>query len=180
MNNITYRSLELHDCEHLIDINPQQFIGKAWRDINGKRQLLDINYQDNGWPNGYDKHYNSLRNTILSGGCGFGAFDVNNKLLGFSAVNRDLFGSKYKYILLDQIFISLEHRGKGIGRKLFELCVDAAKDWNADRIYICAGSAEETIKFYSSIGCQETVEINIELYKRDSRDIQLEYVLQKR
>lgn len=91
-----------------------------------------------------------------------------------------MLGSKYKYVLLDQIFISLEYRGKGIGRELFALCVDAAKDWNADRIYICAGSAEETIKFYDSIGCKETEEINMELYEQDPRDIQLEYVLQKR
>ena len=46
-----------------------------------------------------------------------------------------------------------------------------------EKIYICAGSAEDTISFYKSIGCIEAVEINEALYLEDTRDIQLEYKL---
>lgn len=49
--------------------------------------------------------------------------------------------------------------------------------WNADKIYICAGSAEETIAFYHAIGCKEAEEINKELYESDTRDFQLEFSL---
>jgi len=177
MENIIYRELKLKECEKIKEINPAQYIGKGWREINGKRQLISINFQDNDWPNGYENHYNLLKKTIISNGYAVGAFDEDKRLLGFATINREFFGSRYNYVLLDQIFISLEHRNKGIGRNLFMSCVDTARRWNADKIYICAGSAEETIAFYFNIGCKETEEVNMDLYKSDPRDFQLEFVL---
>ncbi len=50
-----------------------------------------------------------------------------------------------------------------------------AQNKGVDKFYICAGSAEETIAFYFSIGCEEAKEINQELYQMDTRDYQLEY-----
>jgi GNAT superfamily N-acetyltransferase len=158
-------------------MNPSQFIGRAWREVDGKRQLVAINYLDSDWPNGYDYHLSHLKETIMNDGSAVGAFDNNNKLLGFATVNRQSFGVKHKYVLLDQLFITLECRNKGIGRQLFMRSAEAARRWGADKIYICAGSAEETIAFYFAIGCKEAEEINIGLYENDTRDIQLEYSL---
>lgn len=177
IENITYRRLNISDCEKIKDLDASQYIGKAWREIDGKRELVEINYQDKTWPNGYEWHYNNLRKTIISGGSAIGSFDENNKMLGFGSVNNVLFGEKSNYVLLDQLFISLSHRSKGIGRKLFMDLIDEAKKFNADKIYICAGSAEETIAFYFSIGCTEAEEINQELYESDPRDFQLEFSL---
>lgn len=177
MESITYRKLSLEECEKINEMNPSQYIGRAWREVEGKRQLIEINYLDSDWPNGYQHHYNNLRNTILSGGSAIGAFNCSNKLLGFATVNCLFFGKRYKYVLLDQLFITLEYRNRGIGKKLFMHSVNAAKEWNADKIYICAGSAEETIAFYLAIGCKEAEEINKVFYESDPRDFQLEYVL---
>lgn len=175
MDNITYRKLELEDCERLNEINPTQYIGKAWRKVQGVRQLIDINYLDSDWPNGYENHYNNLKRTIINDGAAYGAFDNNDRLVGFVSMNKEFFGVKFNYVLLDQLFISLEHRSKGIGKKLFLLCVEVAREWKADKVYICAGSAEETIAFYDRIGCREAIEINKELFELDPRDYQLEY-----
>lgn len=177
MENITYRKLSLEDCERINEINPSQYIGKAWREVEGNRQLIDINYLDSDWPNGYENHYNNLNRTIINDGVAIGAFDSNDKLVGFASMNHELFGVKFNYVLLDQLFISLEYRSKGIGKKLFYLCADIAREWKADKVYICAGSAEETIAFYDRIGCIEAVEINKDLYELDPRDYQLEYSL---
>lgn len=175
MENIKYRKLKVEECEKINEMNPSQYIGKAWREVDGKRQLVEINYHDLDWPNGYEYHYNNLRDTILNGGVAWGAFDNNEKLLGFATVNHNFFGEKFDYVLLDQLFITLEHRDKGIGKKLFMLCVETVKEWNAQKIYICAGSAEETIAFYFAIGCREAIEINKSLYESDPRDYQLEF-----
>lgn len=177
MKSLIYRELALDECGHLKEINPSQYIGKAWREVNGKRQLVEVNFQDSDWPNGYEHHYNNLRKTILDGGSAIGAFNNNNKLLGFATINRKIFGNKHKYVLLDQLFITLEHRNKGIGKNLFTISSEVAKGWNADRIYICAGSAEETIEFYFALGCKEAEEINRKLYESDPRDFQLEFLL---
>ncbi|SHH76441.1 GNAT family N-acetyltransferase [Clostridium grantii] len=175
MKSVIYRKLSVEECQCINEMNPSQYIGKAWREVDGKRQLVEINYQDSDWPNGYEYHISHLKETILNSGSAIGAFDINNKLLGFAAINRQFFGESHKYVLLDQLFVTLECRNKGIGKKLFMFCVDVAREWNADKIYICAGSAEETIVFYFAIGCKEAEEINKELYESDTRDFQLEF-----
>ena len=177
MSNVIYRKLTLEECQYINEMNPAQYIGRAWREVNGKRQLVEINYQDYDWPNGYEYHISHLKETILNGGSAIGAFNSNNKLLGFATINCRFFGKKYNYVLLDQLFITLEYRNKGIGKKLFMLSANVAREWNADKIYICAGSAEETIAFYFAIVCKEAEEINKELYENDTRDYQLEISL---
>lgn len=174
MNTITYRSLTVNECERIKEIDASQYINKAWRVVNGVRQLVEINYQDTDFPNGYDNHLAALRETFKTNGIIIGAFD-NNRLIGFISVNNKIFGKNYKYILLDQLFISNEYRKNGIGKRLFFLSVDEAKKWGAEKFYICAGSAEETILFYFAIGCREAKEINQELLESDERDYQLEY-----
>jgi GNAT superfamily N-acetyltransferase len=177
MGSFTYRRLTLDECERINEINPSQYIKRAWREVGGKRQLVEINYQEDGWPDGYDHYLNKLRKTLSDNGCAIGAFDEEGKLIGFGTINREIFGIKYKYVLLDSLFISLEHRNKGIGKKLFTICAKDAEDWGADKIYICAGSAEETIAFYFAIGCSEAEEVKTDLYESDPRDMQLEYSL---
>lgn len=175
---IIYRTLELDECNKIREIDASQYIGKAWRDINGHRQLIEINYQDTDFPNGYENHLSNLINTISSGGIALGAF-YKERLIGFCSVDSNFFGEKYKYVLLDQLFISNEFRSKGIGKKLFFMASNLAKKKGADKFYICAGSSEETIAFYFSIGCQEAKEINQKLYQLDTRDYQLEFDFDK-
>ena len=139
--------------------------------------MVEIDYQDCDWPNGYEYHISHLKETILNRGSAIGAFNSNNKLLGFVTINRQFFGVRHNYVLLDQLFITLDFRNKGIGKKLFMLSAKVAKEWNADKIYLCAGSAEETIAFYFAIGCKEAEEINKELYESDKRDFQMEFSL---
>ncbi|MCM3782501.1 GNAT family N-acetyltransferase [Neobacillus mesonae] len=172
-----FRRLKSEECELIKNINASQYIKNAWREIDGKRRLVEINYQDPDWPNGYEYHLEHLRKTIMNGGAALGVFDHSNKLIAFGSVNRELFGEKSRYVLLDQLFISLEHRNKGIGRTLFQMIGKTAKEWSADKLYICAGSAEETIAFYFAMGCKEAEEIQPLLYNNDPRDYQLEFIL---
>ena len=58
------------------------------------------------------------------------------------------------------------------------MSANVAKSWQADKIHLCAGSAEETIAFYHAMGCSEALEINQALFEADQRDLQLEYVIQ--
>lgn len=177
MNKVEYRTLEINECDRITEINPTQYIRNAWRSVDGKRRLVEIDYLETDWPDGYENYRNKLEDTILSGGIAFGAFNDNGKMIGFATLNHDFFGETSKYLLLDSMFISQECRGMGIGKKLFKLCSEQAIEWKADKIYICAGSAEDTITFYKSIGCTEAEEINQALYDMDTRDVQLEFKL---
>ncbi len=57
MKEIYYRKLNLNECDKIKEINPTQYVGKAWREVEGIRQLVNINYLDKDWPNGYDIIY---------------------------------------------------------------------------------------------------------------------------
>ncbi len=177
LSEITYRSLTLRDVERLQDIDASQHIGSAWRDINGERLLVVIDYHDPDWPNGFADHRQRLQATIEGGGAAIGAFASSGRLVGFVTVNLQLFGAKNTYALLDQLFISAEYRRQGVGRQLFALAAAAGKRFGADRLYIAAGSAEETVAFYRALGCVDAVEINGSIFEEDPRDLQLEYVL---
>ncbi len=76
-----------------------------------------------------EHHHSRLIDTILNNGSAIGAFDTDNKLLGFATINRRFFGEKHKYVLLDQLFITLECRNKGIVKTLFLLSANVAREW---------------------------------------------------
>lgn len=177
MKNICFRELKISECDKMKEINPRHYIKNAWRLIDGKRQLVEIDYLEEDWPDGYERYHGELLSILKSKGAAFGAFDEKNKLLGFASLKYQSFGISSRYVLLDSMFVTYESRGLGLGKELFRMCAQKSKEWNADKIYICAGSAEDTIAFYRSLGCIDAIEINEELYDEDPRDLQLEYKL---
>ncbi|MBE5961793.1 MAG: GNAT family N-acetyltransferase [Lachnospiraceae bacterium] len=168
------RELELEEADKIGMIDATCFIKNVWRVVDGEMKLVEINWTDHELPNGLQWHKEHFKATIQSGGKAFGCFN-GNTLIGYATVNADMFGICSKYVLLDQIFISKDYRNKGIGKELFHLCVNQAKEWGADKLYICAGSSEDTIAFYIKIGCIKANEVNQKLYEEDPNDIQLEY-----
>ena len=172
--DITYRQLASSECERINEIDASIFIKRAWRKVDGVMQWVERNIQDDDYPDGYENHLATLKQTFEDGGFAIGAFD-GGRLIGFCSVNRGVFGKQYKYVLLDQTFISKEYRGKGIGKKLFFMSAEKAQQWGVDKFYICAASFEETLAYYTSLGCENAKEINQELYESDEYDIQLEY-----
>lgn len=175
-SRVKYRELRIEESNSIKQINAEQFIKRAWREVDGKRKLVDIDWLEKELPNGIEWHIQHFEACLKNGGKAYGCFD-EDYLIGYGVIEGESFGSGDRYILLDQLFVSLECRGKGIGKTLFQMCCKGAKDKGADKLYICAGSAEETIAFYFGIGCEEAEEVNQKLYESDPRDYQLEYKL---
>lgn len=178
MKHIVYKKISLAESIRISEIDASQYIKHAWRVVNDKRELVELNYQSDGYPEGFDHHHEALRQTLIKDGFAIGAYH-QDQLIGFASLNKDIFGSQYKHVLLDQMFISKAFRNQGIGKKLMSFCIEQAKIWQVDKIYICAGSSEDTIAFYKKLGCIEAIEINQKLYEDDPRDIQLEFDITK-
>ena len=172
---LNYRELTAEEAELIKQIDATHFIKNVWRmnDDSKKYELTEINWTDYELPNGLDWHLNRFQEIFLSGGKAFGCFE-ENKLVGYVTLNAEIFGMHEKYVLLDQLFVSKDYRSRGIGKELITLCKKQAAAFGAEKIFLCAGSAENTIAFYKKIGCQHATEINQELYEEDPRDIQLE------
>lgn len=171
-----YKELKIEESDRIREIDGQCYINRAWREVNGKRELVVIDWTDHELPNGLSWHIEHFKNSLLNGGKALGCFD-KELLVGYVVVNAEIFGRSSRYVLLDQLFISKGYRSKGIGKQLFARGCELAKEFGAEKLYLCAGSAEDTIAFYFKLGCVEASEINAELYAMDKNDYQLEYKL---
>lgn len=52
-DSIAYRPLTLDECERIGEIDASQYIGRAWREVDGVRRLIDIDYLDPDFPEGF-------------------------------------------------------------------------------------------------------------------------------
>lgn len=175
---VEYRRLKLDEAERIAEIDATHFIKNVWR-VNketGEYCLVEINWTDKELPNGFEWHLRRFRETVKNGGAAFGCFE-DGTLIGYATVNKEVIGKQGQYVLLDQLFVSQNKRGKGIGKALFFQCAKQAKEYGAEKLFLCAGSSENTIAFYKALGCVPAAERNQVLYEEDPRDIQLEYYL---
>ena len=115
-------------------------------------------------------HYINLDQT------GFGAFD-GERIIGFATVSHRIFGVAARYVQLVCLQITVEYRRQGIGRKLFSLACDEARQLGADKLYISAHSSKESQAAYRALGCTLAEEVNEELAAAEPFDVQMEYRL---
>ncbi|QNU65831.1 GNAT family N-acetyltransferase [Ruminiclostridium herbifermentans] len=153
-----------------------QKVSKCWRKIDGKWCIIDISLSEDWGEAEYNILVACLKNTVTKGGVVFGVF-VNDMLKGFSSVEPFLFGQNKEYLDLSSIHVSEDMRGKGIGKELFRLSKDWAKQNGAKKLYISAHSSVETQDFYRAMGCVEALEYNKEHVENEPCDCQLECVL---
>ena len=121
----------------------------------------------------YETLIQCLRNTSASGGLVYGAF-MSGKLKGFVSVEPEIFGGENRYMDLSSIHVSEDMRGKGIGKALFSLAKDWAREHGAKKLYISSHSAIESQKFYEAMGCEDAVLCNQRHMEAEPYDRQLE------
>lgn len=171
---------ELKENEISIELfssfNRYQEVNKCWRKENGEWVLKEIAFNEQWGIDEYKYLVKCLQNTLKTGGVVLGAFH-NNALVGFASIEKQFFGSGKEYIQLSSIHISYESRGMGIGKKLFYIMCQKAKENGAKKLYISAHSSEETQAFYKILGCVEAIEYNAKLVAKEPCDCQLEYNL---
>lgn len=117
-----------------------------------------------------------LSTCLNSGGAVFAALR-EGRVVGFSSVMPKLFGSRRQYANLDTLHVAFDARGEGIGKRLFSVACDAAWSFGAEKLYISAHAAEETIAFYRKVGCVPAEEVNQYMAALKPADCQLEYYL---
>ena len=114
--------------------------------------------------------------TLNNGGFAFGAFE-GTRTVGYILASGQRFGSTEQYIEISLFHVSAHHRRMGIGKNLFLLACEEAKNLGAQKLYISSGNAKETQDAYRRLGCIPAQEINPEATERAPDDIQLEYHL---
>jgi N-acetylglutamate synthase-like GNAT family acetyltransferase len=176
VENIEYKELKIYDINNnLLDYyNRYQKVKRCYRNENGKWIIKEIEYIEDWNKNKKEYKTKEFSEIINNGGYVFGAYE-NNKLIGFARLLNKKFGNRKQYIQLENMHVSFGYRNKGIGKKLFNLCIKKAEEIGIEKIYISANTSEETQMFYLNIGCIDAEEINKELMEKEPYDRQMEY-----
>lgn len=151
----------------------RQVVVDCWRQEEGKWVIKPDPFVDDWGEVEYQELVCCLKNTLATDGMVQGAF-VNGELKGFVSVEGTPIGSRKQYMDLSSIHVSQDMRRSGIGKELFSLAKQFAKERNAEKLYISSHSAVESQAFYRSMGCVEAEEYNQEHVEREPYDCQLE------
>lgn len=172
---IEYRELELSEIgrELFSSFIRRQDVTDCLRLVNGEWVVKSDPFIDDWSEEDYAFLVKCLRNTVISGGVVYGAFD-GGALKGFASVEPRLFGGEQRYLDLSCIHVSRDMRGRGMGRELFTRACDWARDHGAKKLYISSHSAAETQAFYKAMGCVDAEEYNRDHVSAEPFDRQLE------
>lgn len=171
---VEYQELSLAQMNQALFDNfiRYQKVTNCWRKEEGQWVIKEDPFIDDWSDDDYHILVTCLKQTINQGGFVGGAF-YQGKLKGFVSVEAKLF-SEENYLDLSSLHVSSDIRGKGIGKKLFEMAKQWAKKQGADKLYISSHSAVETQAFYKAMGCKEARIYNQEHVLNEPFDCQLE------
>ena len=179
MAEIQYRPLHKEDipADFLLHFERRQVVTHTYR-WRGKRLVCRRCRRIGDWDaEDRRKITQGLLNGVLdSGGTVFGAFE-GSQLAGFASIRGNLMGSQAQYIQLEMLHVALAYRNHGIGKKLFAMAAQAARERGAQKLYISANNARESFLFYRARGCIPTAEIIPALHALEPYDIHMEYDL---
>jgi len=168
MSNIEIKELKIEDIneDFLIDFNKYlEIIDCYIKDNEDWIIIYNENKSTITWDKKYKEHKTeNIINIIKDNGFVIGAYE-NKNLIGFACLLIEVFGTKIQYLELKYLFISKGYRDKGIGRKLFLLCVEKAKKMGVKKIYLRAGKSLEIQKLYLSNSCKDLIELKNEYIK---------------
>jgi ribosomal protein S18 acetylase RimI-like enzyme len=177
-NNINYKIMDLTSLQstNLKKFNRYQETNHVWYKDKDQFSLKADHFVEQWDDDKKTLVLQDLQECVKKGGIVVGAI-IEGDLIGFANVEGGLFGNKLEYRELSYIHVSNEFRNSGIGKKLFQLCCEKAKEIGTKKLYIAAHPSEETQHFYRKMGCTFAVEINQTIFNKEPLDIQLEFKL---
>lgn len=154
----------------------KQQVTHCWRKIDGEYKLMPVCYMEEWNLQDRKQTAQKIISAILCSSTAFAAV-TDNSVIGFALINSSLFGSRKQYSDLEEFYVTETFRRCGIGKKLFERICFEAKCRGAEKLYISAHSAEESIAAYKKYGCVPAEEPDAAHIEKEPFDLQLEYDL---
>jgi predicted N-acetyltransferase YhbS len=169
------RYLQREELPLLWQIDRREIVENIYALQNGKLVLKPYSFDIQGWPPGEAEQYTPiLLDCYDRGGTFWGAFE-NSQFIGAAILESKFIGAQRDTLQLKFLHVSHNYRRRGLGTKLFKLAVEKAKSLGARKLYISATPSENTINYYSRLGCALASEIDPELFKLEPEDIHLEF-----
>lgn len=179
MKSITYLLLTQNNFneDSLDDFLRYQEVKECWRkNSENEYVLVPIEYVEDWDLNKRRSVAREILQRIESNGFAYGAF-CEGKVVGYILVSNEFFGSSHQYVELLLYHVSEPYRRCGIGKELFKLACNTAREIGAKKLYISAHSSKESQAAYRKLGCIEAVEVNQAIADNEPCDVQMEFVL---
>ena len=168
---ICFRILTRGEIIQIWSIDRREVIENVYHLENGSLVLKPEHYDIQGWPSGEAEIYTPLLyKSFDKRGRFCGAFD-DKTLVGIAILDNKFIGKDKNQLQLKFLHVSRDYRKQGLGRKLFDLVMDKARERGALQIYISATPSENTVKFYLKLGAVVTDEPDPELFELEPEDI---------
>jgi predicted N-acetyltransferase YhbS len=177
LNIMTIRLLQRDEIPLIWQIDRREIVENIYYLDNGILVLKPDYFDIQGWPPGEAELYTPiLLDCYDRGGTFWGAFE-SDVLIGVSILESKFIGSQHDTLQLKFLHVSRNYRKQGIASTLFNLAVEEAKALGAKKLYISATPSENTVNYYTRLGCALATEIDSELFELEPEDIYLEYVI---
>lgn len=157
----------------------RQRVTQCWRKVNGKYALAPVDYIEEWSLTERQNKAKRVVEAVKNGSAAFAAVE-NGEIIGFALLINELFGKSRQYMELAELYVAEPCRRRGTGRLLFEKVCEAAKKAGAEKLYISAHSAKESIAAYTKYGCVFAEEPSCARVEKEPFDLQLEYDLRLR
>ena len=173
------RKLTRPEISDIWNIDRSEVINNVYCLRDGQLVLEPEYYDMQGWPPGEPEHYTPyLLDCFERGGHFWGMFE-GDELIGVVILEGKFIGSQKDALQMKSLHVSNHFRKQGLGKRLFVLAVEKAKELGAKKMYISATPSENTVNFYLRLGCALATEIKEELFESEPEDIHLEFDLEK-
>ena len=171
---ITGRELKENEVDLVWTIDRSEVIENLYYYEKGALVRTPEHFELSGWPPGGPEQYTPiLSNCVQRGGWFYGFFD-DQRLVAVVLLECKFIGAEKDQLQLKFLHVSRTYRGQGLGRQLFDMAAQKAREKGAKRLYISATPSEQTIHFYQSMGCTVTNELDPDLFALEPEDIHLE------
>ena len=154
----------------------RQVVEECWRRVDGALVLRPVAYVEDWTLAGRRTRAEEMLEGVRQGARFFAALD-GEAVVGFAYLKPEPFGSRGQYRELGRFHVSEPCRGRGVGRRLFAMACEGAREMGAEKLYLSAHSAREPMAVYRRLGCVEAEELNQRLVEKEPCDVQMEFRL---
>lgn len=173
-----YRVLSREEIGRLEDLDRTEVVDHIHYMRDGRLVLEPEHWDVPDWSAAEKQRRIAELEEVYDGGATFfGAFD-GPVLVGMSVLDHNPLSSGVDRLNLEGLWVSYGYRGRGIGGALFRLATQEARARGAKAMYVSATPSKNTIRFYTSWGCQLAAPVDPRLYECEPEDIHLELILQ--
>jgi predicted N-acetyltransferase YhbS len=168
------RDLSRDEIREIWKIDRSELVETVYGLVDGALVLSRVRFDLKGWPPGEAEKYTPiLEDCADRGGWLHGLFD-GGAPVGAVVLESRFIGTRGDRLQLAFLHVGHPYRGKGFGKRLFDLAAGEARRRGAKGLYVSATPSQHTIDFYLRQGCRVAAAPDPELFALEPEDIHLE------